>query len=352
MPDSPSPELIEFRILPGDNGHEVPVALLTQGLQGLQKLIQLGALSYENRAVRQRVRISADIRQRYTLHCRPPEMGSFKVSGRVGDLRKGVVNTGDVRGVMKLVHAFSHATLAANEPEILQLVPDSRIRIGMLDCLRGMSPPLGSGYAFEFQNCVGDPVRLDDVLAERIEKILATPEPRRRQRTITGELRGIAFAERRLSLMYAPKDRILECIYDESLEPMLFENRRDLIQVTGQVEDADDGHPLRIVEVSRIEEVDLSPFMVTELVAGQSLITPLRLEPILSDDQQLLRLEDQELDIDVFAATRAELLHELRGQLEMLWTEFALEADTALSAPARKLKARLLSLVKPFPPHA
>jgi hypothetical protein len=352
MPDSPSPELIEFRILPEDNGHEVPVALLTQGLQGLQQLIFLSALSLENRAVRQRVRISTDIQQRYTLHCRPPEEGSFKVSGRVGDLRKGLVNTGDVRGVMKLVHDFSHATLAASNQDLLRLVPDSRIRVSMLDCLRGMSPSPGSGYAFEFRNCIGDPVRLDEVLAERIEKVLTVPEPRQRQRTITGELRGIFFAEHRLSLFYAPKGRTLECLYDESLEPMLFENRRDLIQVTGQVEDADDGNPRRIVEVSRIEDLDLSPFVVTEIVPGEALERPLRLEPILSDDQQLIRLENTELDIDVFAATRAELLHELRGQLEMLWREFVTEDDSALSAPAQALKRRWLGLLKSAAAHA
>jgi len=347
MSDSPHPDLIEFRILPEDGGHEVPVGLLLQGLQGLQQLIHFSALSIENRTVKQRVRVSADIQQRYTLHCRPPEAGSFKVSGRVGDLRHGLFNTGEVSRVMGLVYDFSHATLAANERELLTLVPDSRLRVRMLDCLRGMAPPPGSGYAFEFQNCVGAAVRLDEVLCAQIEIVLGAPEPRQSERTITGELRSIAFAEHRLSLYYAPKGRTLECLYDESLEPMLFENRRDLIQVTGQVEDADDGHPRRIVEVSRIEELDLSPFVVTEFFDGVPLTVPLRLDPVLSEDHQLLRLLDENLDIDVFAATRSELLNELRGQLALLWQEYAQEQDAALSAPAQALKHRLLTLVKP-----
>jgi hypothetical protein len=346
MPDSPHPDLIEFRILPEDNGHEVPVSLLTQGLQGLQQLIHFSALAVEARTVRQRVRVSADIQQRYTLHCRPPEDGRFMVAGRVGDLRKGLVNTGDVRKVMGLVHEFSHATLAAKDEDLLRLVPDSRIRVRMLDCLRGMAPPPGSGYAFEFKNCVGAPVRLDEVLSGRIDAVLSAPEPRQRQHTITGELRSIAFAEHRLTIYYAPKGRTLECLYDESLEPMLFENRRDLIQVTGQVEDADDGHPRRIVEVSRIEELDLSPFVIVEFANGIPLAEPLRLDPILSEDQQLIRLQNDTLDIDVFAHTRGELLVELRSQLEMLWVEYAQEHDDALSAPAQALKRRLLELVK------
>jgi len=347
MADSPHPDLIEFRILPEDDGHEVPVALLIQGLQGLQQLIHFSALSIDNRTVRQRVRVSAEIQQRYTLHCSPPTTGSFRVAGRVGDLRRGLVNTGDVRRVMALVHDFSHATLATDRNALLTLVPDSRIRVRMLDCLRGMAPPPGSGYAFEFNNCVGDPVRLDEVLSDRVEAMLSVPAPRHSERTITGELRSIAFAEHRLSLFYAPKGRTLECLYDESLEPMLFDNRRDLIQVTGQVEDADDGHPRRIVEVSRIEELDLSPFVATEFVPGVSFTQPLRLDPIQSEDQQLLRLQNEALDIDVFASTRSELLHELRGQLAMLWQEYAQESDDVLSPPAQELKRRLLSLVSP-----
>jgi hypothetical protein len=347
MPDSPHPDLIEFRILPEDDGHEVPVSLLLQGLQGLQQLIHFSALSVEGRSVRQRVRVSADIQQRYTLHCRPPEPGSFKVAGRVGDLRKGLVPSGDVPRVMRVVHDFSHAVLASNDGALVDLVRDTRLRVRMLDCLRLMAPPPGSGYAMEFRNCVGAPVRLDEVFSEHIERALALPEPQRRERTITGELRSIAFAEHSLTLFYSPKGRTLECLYDEALEPMLFENRRDLIQVTGQVEDAEDGHPRKIVEVSRIEELDLSPFVVTEIVPGVPLASALRLAPYLSEDQQSIQLADEALDIDVFAPTRSELLGELRGQLEMLWHEYALEDDAALSPPAQALKRRLLALVKP-----
>lgn len=346
MPESPHPDQIEFRILPEDGGNEVPVALLMQGLQGLQQLIHFSALAVENKTVRQRVRVSSEIQRRYTLHCRPPETGSFKVAGRVGDLDPSLVATGNVAGVMGLVHDFSHATLEGNEARLISIVADSRLRVRMLDCLRSMAPPPGAGYAFEFQNCVGPPVRLDEALSARIESVLRPVEIRQRISTITGQLLSISFSEHKLSLLYAPKGRTLECLYDESLEPMLFENRRDLIQVTGQVVDADDGHPRQIVEVSRIEELDLSPFVITELEEGVPLIKPLRLEPFLSEDEQLLRLEYADLDIDVFAHTRTDLWNELRGQLGMLWQEYGMEDDDRLSGPALALKVQLNQLVK------
>jgi hypothetical protein len=346
MLESPHPDQIEFRILPEDGGNEVPVALLMQGLQGLQQLIHFSALAVENKTVRQRVRVSSEIQRRYTLHCRPPETGSFRVAGRVGDLDPSLVETGNVAGVMGLVHDFSHATLEGNEARLISIVADSRLRVRMLDCLRSMAPPPGAGYAFEFQNCVGPPVRLDEALSARIESVLRPVEIRQRISTITGQLLSISFSEHKLSLLYAPKGRTLECLYDESLEPMLFENRRDLIQVTGQVVDADDGHPRQIVEVSRIEELDLSPFVITELEEGVTLIKPLRLEPFLSDDEQLLRLEHPDLDIDVFAHTRTDLWNELRGQLGMLWQEYGMEDDDRLSGPALSLKLQLTQLVK------
>ena len=344
MTESPHPDEIEFRILPEDGGNEVPVALLMQGLQGLQQLIHFSALSVENKAVRQRVRVSGEMQRNYTFHCRPPEKGSFKVSGRVGDLSRSTLINPNVARVVGLALAFSHATMEGNEEKLVSLVGDSRLRVRMLDCLRGMAPPPGAGYAFEFQNCVGPAVRLDEVLKQRIEGVLRPEETRQSTRTITGQLSSISFTEHRLSLFYAPKERTLECLYDESLEPMLFENRRALMQVTGQVVDAEDGHPRQIVEVSHIEELDLSPFVVTEFMPKVPLTAPLRLEPFLSDDEQLLRLAHEELDIDVFAPTRGELLNELREQLAMLWTEYALEEDENLSDPARQLKARLLKL--------
>ena len=44
----------------------------------------------------------------------------------------------------------------------------------------------------------------------------------------------------------------------------------------------------------------------------------------------------------MFAPTRQELAAEVREQIAMLWTEYALEDDAALSKPALRLKAALL----------
>jgi hypothetical protein len=95
------------------------------------------------------------------------------------------------------------------------------------------------------------------------------------------------------------------------------------------------------VREPRVEEMDMSPLVVREFAPGVVLREPLSLTPMQSEDGELLRLEYGPLDIDVFAATRSELQEELREQLAMLWTEFALEDDEKLSGPAVELKKRL-----------
>ena len=74
--------------------------------------------------------------------------------------------------------------------------------------------------------------------------------------------------------------------------------------------------------------------------------TPIVLEPSLSDSEGLICLEYPELGIDVFAATREELLTELQEQIVMLWEEYALEDDSRLSAPAIELKNRLRAAIE------
>jgi len=103
----------------------------------------------------------------------------------------------------------------------------------------------------------------------------------------------------------------------------------------------DTPHPNRI-------EIRVLPALVvgTEFVAGVPLAEPLRLELLVSEKPPTIRVRNETLDIDVFAATSEELAVALRSQVDMLWTEYALENDDALSLPAQTLKRRLLALVK------
>jgi hypothetical protein len=165
-------------------------------------------------------------------------------------------------------------------------------------------------------------------------------------RTVTGRLEAISFGEHKLTIIYQPKSRPLECFYDEDIELMLLENRRDLIQVTGRVLMDDDSHPKRIDEVEQIRDLDLSPFVLREIEGRDVCLRPrstFSFLPALTDDEQFLCLEHAPWSLDVFAATRAELFAELKEQMLMLWMEYARERDDALSEPAKRIKRQLLA---------
>jgi hypothetical protein len=214
----------------------------------------------------------------------------------------------------------------------------------MLSCVSRLAPSPGSGYRLVLKDGDSREALLDENSPAKIEGLLKPQAETQAVRTVTGKLDEISFSERKLTIIYAPKSRRLECFYEEEIEPMLFENRRDLIQVTGNVIMDEEGHPCKIVEVEAIRDLDLSPFVLSEIPTDVGRIrfrTSLSLEPTLSESQQLICIEYEPYDIHVYASTRTDLLAELREQLTMLWREYALENEAVLAEPSRELRLRL-----------
>ncbi len=346
MPNAPDLDQIAFKIHPAGGGSEVPVSLLLQIFSKLQELVHLFALQEEGRTVRQRLRLSEELKRKYVLHLRPPEAGSFAVTGRVAGRGADLFEPEQARRVVGQMHQFSRAVVSGDEGQIFELMPDGSLRRRVLSCLSMLSPPPGSGYRYEMAPGAGSEISLDETLPARIEAWLKAPEERAEVRTVTGRLEAISFGEHKLTIIYQPKSRPLECFYDEDIELMLLENRRDLIQVTGRVLMDDGGHPKRIDEVEQIRDLDLSPFVLGEIEGRDVRLRPrstLSFLPTLTDDEQFLCLEHAPWSLDVFAPTRAELFAELKEQMLMLWGEYAREQDDALSEPAKQVKRQLLA---------
>lgn len=345
MSDANNSNVLSFTVHPAGGGCEVPVSLLTQTLATLQELVHLFALQEEGRSLQQRLRLSEEINGKYVLQCSPPQPGSFAITGHVRSQHGDLFASQHVANVLANLHRFSRATVDGQADVLPEIIPDSRLRHRILTRLIALSPAPGSGYRYELFNGTGSAIALEETLPNRIESLLTSPTECAELQTVTGRLDAIAFGEHKLTIIYAPKRRALECFYDEDLEPMLLENRRDLIQVTGRVIMDDDNHPKRIDEVEQIRDLDLSPFVLSEVAgAGFRLRTrkSVLLQPLLSEMEQLICLEHSAWDLNVFAPTRGELFQELKEQVLMLWTEFARAADDALSAPARRVKEQLL----------
>lgn len=70
------------------------------------------------------------------------------------------------------------------------------------------------------------------------------------------------------------------------------------------------------------------------------------LTPTLDESQQYLQVEDERLNLFVFAQTREQLVDELGEQLAMLWDEYVDDEPENLSSAALKLREQIQQLIE------
>lgn len=344
MPDSNKPSF-SFHIDGGTpDEHAVPAVILVQILENAQRAFELIGVHVEGRGIKERARVSAATSQRFQLVCQLPESGSYAMPVTIGGAGELFVADladkafGIFRGIMEHVSARSTVGLAS-------ALPDERIRRRVLEAVKGMAPRADAKWKLSLHDDRDVSFATFDVeTIPFVEETLVPVEQREAARVVTGELKSIDFTERKVTIIYPPTSKELACIYEEAVEDLLYEKRRDLIQVTGRVLLDDQGAPKQIIDVTDIRDLDLSTLALdTVRHSGLTLkaAPTLSFEPTLDESKQLLCIEHGELGIDVYAPTRETLLAELHGQLAMLWREYAQASDDELDAPARLLKQAL-----------
>lgn len=326
--------------------HVVPAIVLVQILENAQRAFELIGVHVEGRGIKERVRVSAATSQRFQLICQLPASGSYAMPvtiGGAGDLFSAELANkafAIFRGVMGHVSKRSTEGLAS-------ILPDDRIRRRVLEAVKGMSPRADAQWKLSLHDDQDVPFATFDVATiPFVEETLVPVEQREAARVVTGELKSIDFAERKITIIYPPTSKELACIYEESVEDLLYEKRRDLIQVTGRVLLDEQGSPKQIIDVTDIRDLDLAVLVLDTVRYGNLVLKAdpaLTLEPTLDETKQLLCLEQSDLGIDVYATTREGLLAELHEQLGMLWQEYAKAAHEELDVVAVRLKQSLLA---------
>jgi len=324
----------------------VPAAVLVQILENAQRAFELIGVHVEGRGIKERARVPAQISQRYQLICNIPEHGSYALPvtvGGMGDLfSPDLANKafGIFRGVLENVAGRNTAALTG-------ALTDARILRRVLESVKGMAPRAGARWKLNLHDDQDHAfASLDEETIPFVERTLVPAAQREAARVVIGELKSIDFAERKVSIIYPPNNKELACFYEESVEDLLYEKRRDLIQVTGRVLLDEQGAPKQIIDVTDIRDLDLSALVIDTVRHGGlalKAVPALTLEPVLDDTKQLLCIEQSELGVDVFAPSRETLLAELHEQLAMLWQEYAQAPDEGLDAHARLLKQTLLN---------
>lgn len=326
-------------------GDAVPAAVLSLILKNMQQCFDLIGTYIEGQTIHELEKSPLVNRNRFQLICKISEHGCYAVPVElVGNdlLNENVLNVMNVfKGVMTGI-ALDNSQL------INDSLPDDRLRFRMLESIRSMSPRADAKWSMSLwdQNNVqfgSLNYKSDSIL----RAAMTTVTQKATSHVVTGTLKNIDFQERIITIIYSQNGRLIDCFYDKKIEGRLIENRRGLIQVSGQVILDPEGIPLKITHVDDMTELDLSPLIIDRIHWGKiDLVsnTNLIFEPDFDELTQLIYISYEHLGIYVFATTRDRLIIELYEQVVMLWNEYAKADDLSLDMEAIKMKQNLLSV--------
>ena len=344
-----SEETAELRIQGTEpDDHDVPAEVLVRMLNGLRQMALIFAAAADHQEILHRFKPSAELRSRFTLRCGVPKPGSYVMpvslvdSSAQGQLQPPPAILGNIR-------QFIDAAATENVGRMWDLLPDSRYRERAFRELRSIAPKGGDRWTASFSLPNQAPASIDARVTRVVERLLAAGAEEQTVMTVTGELVKIVFDEHKLTIRYPVNNREIECSYVPEIEDDLLESRRGLIQVTGTFTLDTDGQPNRLSDVTRIEPVDLSPLIFGRIanVGPALIVTPeLRLVPHLDEAKQLYVVEDEGLDLNVYAYTREDLADEIVAHLLFAWDEYAKANPAALTLKAQELRAALLARFK------
>lgn len=331
---------------PLTDAHTLPANVLVQILENAQRAFELIGLHVEGKTVKSRARLAKSSAEKFQLICQLPVHGCYAMPIVVGGTFTDLFAPEQAAIAAQVFKNLMVGIQRRDRNEIAQVLPDASIRKRVLESIKGMLPQYGSGWQLDVHDSTGGSVAIvGDWSLSFIDELTVPAEELAAAQTVTGELRNIDFAARKLTILYSVTGREMNCFYPEELEDLLFKNRRDLLQVTGMMILDDSGVPKAIDDVTDIREVDLSHFAFTKLTRGTLTLTAkrhLKFSPTLDESRQFICLNDETLGIEVFAETRQKLSVELDDQILMLWSEYAQASDDSLDVIAQGLKQRLL----------
>lgn len=329
-----------------EDTHEVPADVLVRALAGMQQLVYVIATAQEQRTIKDRFRLSQEIQQRYSLTCKLPQTGSYAMPIALGAGQEGGSLFTNYLELLSKAECFLNAIHQGNVDRLVDLIPDGKLRNRGLRAVRKLLPKPGEGWRFGFQQLDHREVLLSsDTAIATIDRELAQVSSEDTVMTVTGELIRIDFDKRTVVLRYPPTHTEIECVYVDELEETMIENRRGLIQATGEFTLDQEGNPTKLSNVTQLQPVDLSPIHLKAVQWNDRMFRfrdSLVLHPKLDEESsQLYVVEDPALTLIAYAQTREQLLQEISEQVAFMWDAYVSADDEALAEDALTLKRRL-----------
>jgi hypothetical protein len=344
----------ELRFTDASGGQAVTATVLADTLIAAQRVVHFLAMARRRLPLRQRARAPQEIERAFPVLCDTPRPGSYLQPIRIGDPGTSLFSAQEVGVVVEDFDAVLEAAVEGSHEKLAVIVADARWRAAVLDGLVRMVPKPASGFLLSVKSLHSSNDFNLSAHRSRLEALAMRPANTAESRSVIGLLQAIDFGERRLSLRHTKTSRSFNCFYVDDVEPMLLENARQLIQVTGEVELDAQGAPVKVVDTTDIRPVDLDPIVLAPFMVGNVRVEPLAaltLTPELDETEQMFVLQDDAIGIDLIAETRAELDEALQHELRLLWRDYALVSDEKLTRGAQALKRRLLTAFRAVP-HA
>ena len=166
---------------------------------------------------------------------------------------------------------------------------------------------------------------------------------------IIAQNKGIDFDEKKITITYPVNHKALDCFYNEEIENMLFDNRRELVQVIGKVILDENEQPKKITDVISIQDIDLTPIELDDIIYNNKTKLHFKksivLTPTLDDTKQLYTINYPEIGLNAFAYTRQEIMDDIKSDIIYLWEEYV-KSDDKLSEDAEILKNNLKDIIE------
>jgi len=343
---------LEFRFKGGSaDKQQLPIEFMINLLSNVKDLTYLIAALDQGIQFNERLRTSKQIKDNYLIKCELPQKGSYTQTisfEYVG--REDLFQTAD-KSFEKIEDTLEFI-LDGDEPKIVHAFPNIKARSKILSYVRQAMPPLDSDFYIEMpqKNKVINSRAIQKNITTIIDKTKAIVEEY--MTVITGRLIRIDFAEKKIVIIYPSNGRALDCFYNEDIEDMLLDNRRQLVQITGMVEFDENYQPKKITDAVSIQDIDLSPIEFDCIDYGDKKLrfkNHLVLTPELDDSEQLYTINYPKFKLESFAYTRQEMTESIKSDLIVLWEEYAKAVDEELAEGALELKNSLLSDIEELP---
>jgi len=341
-------EKIEFHFKGGSaDTHQLPVDLMINLLNNIRELTYLIIAQKQGITYNERFNLSRKIKDNYIIKCELPKEGSYAqvVSfDYIGDeLLFEPLKPGEY---IKELFGF---IVESAELKINRLFPNVKLRSKALSCIREAFPKPDNNIFLEIID--GKNVTNSRSIQKNLTTIIDRTQTAVEEymTAITGRLISIDFEERKIIIIHPTTMRELDCFYNEDIEDMLFENRRQLVQIIGVVTLDDNEQLKKITDVVSIQEIDLSPIEINDIDYGKKklhLKNSLILTPKLDISEQLYTIIYPEFGLELFAYTRQEITIDVKSEIIYLWDEYVKTEDDTLTEDAKFLKKKLLGAIE------